>query len=504
MSIDTQHPPASDSGGFRKPPSTVFDVIGVLVRRWWLIALLTFVGLLAAFVYTARQDKVYEADATTLVQRQSLAKSLNNIVDPGAQVNEGPRVLEAQAKLAASPEVAAATLQRVPGTGLDVNGLLSNVTVTPDVNGDLLDFALTDGDGDRAVKLVNSYVDQYVIYSTKIAKQSAVEAAATVRRQLRQLERDGQRDTQGYQALQRNQDSLRSLLSLSTPTAQVIAKATGYDKTKPKMMIALILGLALGLAIGLGAAFLLDALDGRVRSPKAIADFLGLPLLAVLPSGRRAGGSASGGRHDAASEEACRVLLATLEGVEGDKSGGSLLVTGAANPAAFSNLAANLAQIAARTGRDTVLLDIGFRNASLTKLMGATGHPGVSDLLLGDASLADASVPIDAGSRETQNIEGRLRFIPIGSESAASTDLIGSRAVRDLIERLAADQTLVIVDAGAALDASEAISSAGFVDNVLFVAATSDANHESLAAARQRLELTTATPIGVAVIEAST
>ena len=90
MSIDTQHNDSPDAGGFRKPPSTIFDVIGVLTRRWWLIVLLTFVGLIVAFVYTARQEKVYEADATTLVQRQSLAKSLNNIVDPGAQVNEGP------------------------------------------------------------------------------------------------------------------------------------------------------------------------------------------------------------------------------------------------------------------------------------------------------------------------------------------------------------------------------------------------------------------------------
>jgi hypothetical protein len=59
----------------------------------------------------------------------------------------------------------------------------------------------------------------------------------------------------------------------------------------------------------------------------------------------------------------------------------------------------------------------------------------------------------------------------------------------------------VIVDAGATLDASEAISAVGFVDNVLLVAATDDAKHDSLAEARRRLDLTTAKPIGVAVID---
>jgi capsular polysaccharide biosynthesis protein/Mrp family chromosome partitioning ATPase len=500
MSIETQNTGPAEAG-FRKPPSTIFDVIGVLTRRWWLIALLTFVGLAVAFVYTVRQEKVYEADATTLVQRQSLAKSLNNIVDPGAQVNEGPRVLEAQAKLAISPVVAAATLKAVPGTGLDVNELLDNVTVTPDVNGDLLDFALTNGDGDTAVKLVNAYVDQYVIYSTVVSKQLAVDAAADVRKQLKKLADDGQRDSQSYQKLNANLDSLRSIVSLSTPTAQVISKATDYDKVKPKLIIALVLGLALGLAIGLGMAFLLDALDGRVRSPQAIAEFLGLPLLAVMPASRRVAGPASGGRHDPASEEACRVLLAAIEGVERGKPGGSLLVTGVSNPATYSSIAANLAYTAARAGRDTVLIDVGFRNASLTKLMGVKGHVGASDLLLGDAALADASLPLSPSSAEEAGLAGRLRFIPIGSRSGDSADLIGSRAVKELIERLASGETLVVVDAGATLDTSEAISTAGFVDHVLFVAATDDAKHEPLAEASRRLELTAASPIGVAVID---
>lgn len=498
MSIETQSLSSEEAGGRRKPPSTIFDVIGVLSRRWWLIVLLTLVGGLVAFVYTVRQEKVYQADATTLVQRQSLAKSLNNIVDPGAQVNEGPRVLEAQAQLAQSPAVAEATLKAVPGTGLTVNELLDNVTVTPDVNGDLLDFALTNGDGDTAVKLVNAYVDQYVIYSTAIARASAVDAAAEVRKQLRQLERDGQRDSQAYQRLSSNLDSLRSLLALSTPTAQVIAKATDYNKVKPKMLIALVLGLFLGLAIGLGLVFVLDALDGHVRKPIEIADFLGLPLLAVMPSGRRT--PSSNGRHDDESEEACRVLLAAINGVSGS-GGSSLLVAGAANPSTYSSIAANLAHTSARSGRDTVLVDLGFRNASLTRLMGVQGQLGATDLLLGEASLAEASVPISATSSETADISGRLRFIPIGATSADTADLIGSLAVKDLIQKLSSGDTLVIVDTGSTLDTSEAISAADFVDNVLFVAATDNAKQDALADARRRLDLASATPIGVAVIE---
>jgi Mrp family chromosome partitioning ATPase len=245
-------------------------------------------------------------------------------------------------------------------------------------------------------------------------------------------------------------------------------------------------------------AFLLDALDGRVRSPIAIAEYLGLPLLAVMPAGRR--GPASGGRHDDASEEACRVLLAAHSGTSGSASG-SLLVTGAANPSTYSSIAANLAHTSARSGRDTVLVDLGFRNPSLTRLMGVQGHAGVTDVLLSGASIADASVPIPPGNGETADIAGRLRFLPVGTESANAGDLIGSLAVKEMIERLASGDTRVIVDSGATLEASEAISAADFVEHVLFVAATDTARQDALADARRRLDLATAKPIGVAVIE---
>lgn len=496
MSTPAQIPPAPSAT--RKPPSTIFDVIGVLRRRLWLIALLTLVGGIAAFAFTMTQGKVYEADAVTLVQRQSLAKSLNNIVDPGAQVNEGPRVLEAQAQLAKSPEVADATLKAVPGTGLTVNELLASVTVTPDVNGDLLDFALTNSDGDTAVKLINAYVDQYVIYSSKVAKASAVEAYAEVKRQLKKLSDAGERDSASYQRLAANQDSLRSIISLSTPTAQVISKATDFTKTKPKTMIALVLGLFLGLAIGIGMAFLLDALDGRVRTPEAIADALGLPLLAVLPTGRRA--SPTDGRHDPETEEACRVLLAALSGASRSSSG-SLLVTGASNPATYSSIAANLAHTSARSGRDTVLVDLGFRNGSLTRLMGVKDRLGVTDVLLGGASLAEASLPIPTGTGDTAELAGRLRFLPVGGSATGTSDLIGSLAVRELLDKLTGGDTLVIVDTGSTIANSEAISAADIVDNVLFVAATDSAEYELLADARRRLDLANARPIGAAVID---
>lgn len=470
-----------------------------------MIAALALVGALFGFAFAASQSKVFEADATTLVQRQSLAKSLNNIVDPGSQPNEGPRVLEAQANIALSPIVAAATLKAVPGTGLTVSELLDSVTVSPDVNGDLLDFALTNASGPTAVRLVNEYVDQYVDYSSEVDRQSAEVAAVRIRSRMRALERSGDAASASYKQFSENLDSLRSIISLSTPRAQVIAKASDYTQIKPKPIVSLILGLFLGLAVGVGLAFLLNSLDKSVRDPEEIADVLGLPLLTVVPSAARRKRDGSGSSaEDSERAESFRVLLAAITGAADLEGGASLLVSGVASPAANSSIAINLARASAHSGHNTALLDIGFRNPSLTRSLNQQGHLGASDILLRSEPLSAASVVLSPTSdSDALSLVGELTLIPVGESPEQMIELIGSRSVRELIDQLTSNGTLVIVDAGAALNASESASAASFVDHILLVAEADATQYEALEQTRSRLDLASGAPIGVAVVDSS-
>lgn len=479
-----------------KRPATVFDVLGILWRWRWVIVAMTALAFVVAAGYTMRQTKIYQAEASTLIQRQSLANSLNNILSPGAQANEGPRVATAQAQLATSPVIAARTLKAVPGAGMTVGELLGNVTVEPDANSDVLHFKMQNENGPMAVRLVNVYTAQYVIYSTELSKQDAVDAAKTVRVELRRLVRAGERGSPRYLQLDRNLDSLQSVVALTTPTAQVINTATGYDKVKPKLLIALVLGIVLGFGLGIGLAFVLEALDPRMRSPEAIAEHAALPLLARIPTRKQAAEPVTLRGRDEESLEAYRVLLAAAENVGGSPLKGTLLVACDTGPEHASAAAINLAIANARAGHRTTLVDLGVASPTLTTLLGAGGQPGIVDAVIEGSPADGFSRPIKTGPGEES--DGLLRFIPAGSARSEAEALIGSDALKQVVEEIAGGGGLVILDTGSAATSSGALSIAGLSKHTLLVGALKSSRPQSLGDSARGISLSDSQLLGVA------
>lgn len=474
-------------------PSTVFDLFGILWRWRWAIVICTAVVFLVAAGYTMRQTKIYAAEASALVQRQSIANSLNNILQPGAQPSEGPRVLAAQATVARSPEIAARTLKKVPSADLDVNGLLAILTVEPDAASDVLHFKIENESGPLALRLVNVYIREYVSYATELARSDAASAMRDVRAEMNRLSRQGRSDTAAYQRLSSNMDQLRSVVALTTPVAQVTNSATGYEKVKPKLLIALVLGIVLGLGLGIGLAFLLEALDPRLRSAEAVAALVGLPLLASLP--RKADGDEPATRDDAGSEsaEAYRVLLAAADNAAAKPLAGTVLIVSDRDPARATATVANLGVTSARAGLRTLIVDLGFESPLLTAMFGAAKKPGVSNVLNGQDRLGAVELNVKTDGA------GELSLIPVGTELKNTAGLASSEAVKSLLAELEDENTLVIVDTGAVAGSSAAVAAAGIVRRTLLVGATDSSRPGSLEEAARFLRGSGAEVLGVAV-----
>lgn len=474
-------------------PSTVFDVFGILWRWRWAIIITTAVVFLAAAGYTMRQTKIYAAEASALVQRQSIANSLNNILSPGAQPSEGPRVLAAQATVARSPEIAERTFKEVPSADLDVNGLLALLTVEPDAASDVLHFKIENESGPLALRLVNVYIKQYVDYATELSRSDAATAMRDVRAEMNRLSRQGRSDSAAYQRLSSNLDQLRSVVALTTPVAQVTNNATSYEKIKPKLLIALVLGVVLGLGLGIGLAFLLEALDPRLRSAESVAALVGLPLLATLP--RRAGGDEPVTRKDAGGEsaESYRVLLAAAENAAAKPLAGTLLVVSDRDPARATAAVANLGVTSARAGLRTLIVDLGFESPRLTAMFGAAKKPGISNVLSGQERLGSVELNVKTDG------EGELSLIPVGTELANTAGLASSEAVKDLLAQLEDENVLVIVDTGTVAGASAAVTAAGVVRRTLLVGSTDSSRPESLEEASRSLRGSGSEVLGAAV-----
>src|SRR5207248_1374590 len=145
--------------------------------------------------------------------------------------------------------------------------------------------------------------------------------------------------------------------------------------------------------LGIGLAFLWEALDTRVRSAEEIDERLKLPLLGRLPEPakrlRMENRLAMVDEPTSAGAEAFRMLRTNVDFANLERGAKTIMVTSAVEGEGKSTTAANLAVAFARSGKRVVLIDLDLRRPFVDKFFTANGHPGVTQVALGMASLEE-------------------------------------------------------------------------------------------------------------------
>lgn len=233
--------------------------------------------------------------------------------------------------------------------------------------------------------------------------------------------------------------------------------ARPLDKRLP---LRVALAFALSLLLSTGLVLLIGQVDQGVYTPSQAEALFGLPVVAALPRMRRA--LLARDRSEQTPLSASYELLATsvAEG-NGRLNGPAIAIAGADPDVGRSTVAYNLALTLARDGARVVLIDGDMRNPSLHRFVRADlGHPGLSDLLQGRATLEQAV--------QQTAIEG-LVFIGAGSPVENPVRLLRSPQMQDLLQTLkkVADFILIDTPAGATFADSTLISTTA--GNVLIV-----------------------------------
>jgi polysaccharide biosynthesis transport protein len=271
--------------------------------------------------------------------------------------------------------------------------------------------------------------------------------------------------------------------ALQTSNASLVREAGGAVQTQPKPARNGILGLALGLILGLGLAALREALDTRVRSSDEIGERLGLPLLARVPEPprrlRRGNKLTMQAEPNSVEAEAFRMLRTNLDFVRLEHDPKTMLITSAVEAEGKSTTAANLAIALARSGKRVALVDLDLRRPYLHHFFPGSGHPGLTHVALGYASLDEAliKVPIldarSAGAVGNGNgnskVEGWLEVLAAGPLPPNLDDFLGGKAVTDILDTLKKRADIVLVDATPLLLVGDAMSLTTVVDALMIV-----------------------------------
>ena len=282
---------------------------------------------------------------------------------------------------------------------------------------------------------------------------------------------------------------------VQTGGAQVISAARIPSRPfTPNPRTDLVGGAALAVLLAVFAAFLANHLDRRLRSVEEIRRVARWPLMALVPRSRRlfSDGSVLAQSHPSSPPaEGFRSLRTSLLLHSLDHPFRILQVTSASAGDGKSTTVANLAVNLARSGRRVIAIDLDLRRPSLHMQFDLSTATGVTDVLLGEATLAQALQAIPS--------EPNLSILVAGEIPDDPSEMIGSAAMLGLLDEAAMACDVLLLDTSPVQPVSDPLVVASHVDGVVMVVAVGLTRRDSLVDAIERLRQVNAPILGVVV-----
>jgi len=383
-----------------------------LIRMYaaWVV-LVTAVVIAAAVGVSMTAPRVYRSEAIVVVEARVRANTTPVAPDMGTE--------KELARSGVVVDPAALALATTPGRLLE--GLV--VGVAPDAN--VLTFTYTSDDAATAQNRAETLAMAYVAY--------------------------------------RNSGAAAGAATTSTQHATLVTDATMPSAPVDRSIwINVGVGLAVGLLLGVGTALIRDRLSDRIRGRADFERVSGTKVLATVPRQRRR--RRDGDRPvilripESSAAESFRYLRSRLQPhLHGATT---ILVTSAGRREGRTTTAANLAVGMAQVGLKVALIDADLRDPRLHVVFGDDNSVGLTSVLAGEGTLKQAL-------RGT-SVE-RLRLLAAGPAAGNAGDLLVASRLRPVLDLLRATYDLVILDSGAVLGVSDAITLAGVCDHVLLV-----------------------------------
>ena len=418
------------------------DYFRMLGRSWWLILVLAVVGGGAGGAYAVVQPPVYQASAKAFISA-SAGTSLSDLSSGASYLSEAVKGYADIARTAyvLNPVIASEGLQTTPAA------LAQDVTTTPGDQEAVLQVTVTDGSAARAARIANAITAQLATAVVDLTPTGGTAATTS------------------------------SAVKL-TPVDPAIVP-TSPSSPKPALTIALgaIAGLVLAVLIGL----LRELLDTRVRGQEDVARVTDAALLGTTARSARVRERPLILRDAATSLQAeeYRTIRTNLRFVQLDDERRSVVVTSSKEREGKSTAAANLALAVAGLGERVLLMDADLRRPTLATLFGVDGAIGLSDVVIGDVSLDDAIQPLAAGN---------IDLLPAGTIPPNPNELLQSRSMDQLLDRLHARYDLIVIDTPPVLAVSDAAVLSTRAGGALVIAAAGRARRGQLTQAFDALD----------------
>lgn len=347
--------------------------------------------------------------------------------------------------------------------------------------------------------------------------------------ELARLERDVKINTDVYTLLEQKYQEALIKEAEKIDDVQIVRPAleSTIPINPPKIMQTTFVGLLLGLILGVVIAFLIETFDMSISTIEEVENFLGIPVLGIIPHVsakeiKDSFGEDQAGKSDEEIDsrmmrlvshfapkstlaESYRALRTNLSFSCREKGIKTLVFTSATPREGKTTSIINLAITTAQAGNKVLLIEADLRKPVIAKLFGVDPSPGLTEILLGDHDYKRAIRTIEdimIGRLSVDDILGtpgmdNLNIMPSGSIPLNPTELLSSHSISELIEWAKAQYDLVLIDLPPVLAATDAAVLGSNADGVVIVYRVGKISRNALKRAKIQLDNVKARIIGI-------
>jgi polysaccharide biosynthesis transport protein len=424
------------------------EILALLRKSWVSVLLITGLAVAVAMTATLLATPTYQAKSQVFVSVDTGGSTSDLLQGSSFTQNR----VKSYADMVNSPRVLIPVIEKL-GLPITPDQLGSSITADSPLDTVLINITVTSENPKMASDVANATAESLGTEVTALEKPTGSQASPV------------------------------RISTLRTATPPAIP-------TTPDVKLNLALGLLIGLALGFALAVLREVLDTKVRSAADIQRVTDAAVIARIGYDEDAPMRpliVQSSPHNHRSE-AFRRLRTNLQFLDIADRPKTLVVTSSLPGEGKSTTAINLAITLADAGSRVALIDADLRRPSVAEYMGLDGEVGLTTVLIGQASLPDAIQPWGNGS---------LHVLPSGQIPPNPSELLGSRSMANVLEQLASEYDIVLIDTPPLLPMSDAAILAKITGGALVVAAADRVHRQQLAAGLGSLEDVGARVLGV-------
>ncbi len=302
------------------------------------------------------------------------------------------------------------------------------------------------------------------------------------------LAREADTNRSIYDGLLQRFRELNASAGITTSNVSITDPAVAPTKpSSPNPMLNMAIALVLGIVVAAIVVVVKDQLDDRIRIPEEVEQKVGVSLLGVVPDVKDVDPIVALTDPKSVISESYGALRSSLLYSTRDGLPQVVLVTSAQASEGKSTTSFAVARSMAQVGKRTLLVDGDLRRPSIQRLAGVAKTVGLSSVLVGESSIAEA-----IAHDETDN----LFIMPSGPLPPSPAELLSSPRLIETLNAVRKEFDFILVDSPPVLGLADSPGLSALADGVLLVIEADRGRGGQLKAAVRRLRMMKPTILG--------